>query len=87
MIKNSVYWNGAAHQLSVLFSISITEVYFTPSKIALLTPVGKQSQFSLTAIAEMIAAYYCHQLITEFKWGLKRTWEQSESHVSCGTDE
>lgn len=67
-----MYWNGSAHRLSVLFSISVLALYFTPSKIALLKPIGKQSQFPLTAIAEMIATYYCYQLITEFKWGLKK---------------
>lgn len=81
MIKNSVYWNGSAHRLSVLFSISILELYFAPSEIALLKPIGKQFQFPLMAVAEIIATYYCYQLITEFKWGLKRKWEQSKSHI------
>lgn len=54
---------------------------FTYSKIALLNPIGKQSLFSLTAIGEMVATYYCYQLISEMKWGLKKKWEQSESHV------
>lgn len=56
----------------MLFSISILAIYVTPPRTTLLKPIAKQSQFPLMAIAEMIATYYCCQLITGFKWGLKR---------------